>query len=107
MAAMSSSSLRTKFRQAWSLGDYLRDCRLELARRYLAQGTACSRRRGCRAISTPPIFLPPFARRYGHYPGEARHLLIPVIHPVIHGPVDQSSTVVMRFVTAHISCHCA
>lgn len=40
LAAMSPSSLRSKFRQRYgcTLFDYLRDCRLALARRYLLEG---------------------------------------------------------------------
>jgi len=40
LAAMSASSLRSKFRQTYgcTVFDYLRDCRLTLARRYLLEG---------------------------------------------------------------------
>ena len=76
LAAMSSSSLRTKFRQAYghSVFDYLRDCRLDLARRYLAQGYSVQQAAWMSGYQHATNFSTAFRRRYGITPGEARQV---------------------------------
>ena len=73
-AAMSPSSLRSKFRQRYgcTLFDYLRDCRLALARRCW-KATACSRRRMC-GYQHATNFATAFRRHYGISPGDVRKL---------------------------------
>lgn len=74
LAAMSSSSLRVKFRQAYghSVFDYLRDCRLELARRYLAQGYSVQQAAWMSGYQHATNFSTAFRRRYGVAPSEVR-----------------------------------
>ncbi|WP_090122334.1 helix-turn-helix domain-containing protein [Kosakonia arachidis] len=74
LAAMSSSSLRVKFRQAYghSVFDYLRDCRLELARRYLAQGYSVQQAAWMSGYQHATNFSTAFRRRYGVAPSEMR-----------------------------------
>lgn len=74
LAAMSSSSLRVKFRQAYGLPvfDYLRDCRLELARRYLSQGYSVQQAAWMSGYQHATNFSTAFRRRYGIAPSEAR-----------------------------------
>ncbi|WP_086870278.1 helix-turn-helix transcriptional regulator [Kosakonia pseudosacchari] len=74
LAAMSASSLRVKFRQAYghSVFDYLRDCRLELARRYLAQGYSVQQAAWMSGYQHATNFSTAFRRRYGMAPSEIR-----------------------------------
>ena len=74
LAAMSSSSLRVKFRQAYghSVFDYLRDCRLEQARRYLAQGYSVQQAAWMSGYQHATNFSTAFRRRYGIAPSDAR-----------------------------------
>ena len=74
LAAMSTSSLRVKFRQAYghSVFDYLRDCRLALARRYLAQGYSVQQAAWMSGYQHATNFSTAFRRRYGIAPSEAR-----------------------------------
>ncbi|MGK9175924.1 AraC family transcriptional regulator [Yokenella regensburgei] len=74
LAAMSSSSLRVKFRQAYghSVFDYLRDCRLEQARRYLAQGYSVQQAAWRSGYQHATNFSTAFRRRYGFAPSDAR-----------------------------------
>lgn len=74
LAAMSSSSLRVKFRQAYGqpVFDYLRDCRLELARRYLAQGYSVQQAAWMSGYQHATNFSTAFRRRYGVAPSEVR-----------------------------------
>ncbi|GAA0473913.1 MULTISPECIES: helix-turn-helix transcriptional regulator [Tatumella] len=69
-AAMSSSSLRTKFRQAYgdSVFNYLRDCRLALARRYLQQGYSVQQAAWMSGYQHATNFSTAFRRRYGISP---------------------------------------
>ena len=69
-AAMSSSSLRTKFRQAYgeSVFNYLRDCRLALARRYLLQGYSVQQAAWMSGYQHATNFATAFRRRYGIAP---------------------------------------
>ncbi|WP_039057594.1 AraC family transcriptional regulator [Enterobacter sp. Bisph1] len=72
LAAMSSSSLRVKFRQAYgqSVFDYLRDCRLDLARRYLAEGYSVQQAAWKSGYQHATNFSTAFRRRYGMAPSE-------------------------------------
>lgn len=74
MAAMSSSSLRSKFRQAYGLPvfDYLRDCRLALARRYLQQGYSVQQAAWMSGYQHATNFSTAFRRRYGIAPSDLR-----------------------------------
>ncbi|MGP3590307.1 helix-turn-helix domain-containing protein [Vagococcus sp. WN89Y] len=74
LAAMSSSSLRVKFRQTYghSVFDYLRDRRLELARRYLAQGYSVQQAAWMSGYQHATNFSTAFRRRYGVAPSEMR-----------------------------------
>jgi len=74
LAAMSSSSLRVKFRQAYghSVFDYLRDCRLEQARRYLAQGYSVQQAAWMSGYQHATNFSTAFRRRYGMAPSDVR-----------------------------------
>lgn len=74
LAAMSASSLRVKFRQAYghSVFDYLRDCRLELARRYLAEGYSVQQAAWMSGYQHATNFSTAFRRRYGMAPSEIR-----------------------------------
>ncbi|MEC5317615.1 helix-turn-helix transcriptional regulator [Brenneria populi subsp. brevivirga] len=76
LAAMSASSLRAKFRQLYgrSVFDYLRDCRLELARRYLAQGYSVQQAAWMSGYQHATNFSTAFRRRYGIAPSDARHV---------------------------------
>ncbi|KAA8995398.1 helix-turn-helix transcriptional regulator [Affinibrenneria salicis] len=73
-AAMSSSSLRTKFRQSYgqSVFDYLRDCRLNLARRYLQQGYSVQQAAWLSGYQHATNFATAFRRRYGISPSAIR-----------------------------------
>lgn len=70
LAAMSSSSLRSKFRQYYgcSLFDYLRDCRLSLARRYLLEGHSVQQAAWMSGYQHATNFATAFRRRYGVAP---------------------------------------
>lgn len=70
-AAMSPSSLRSKFRQAYgcTLFDFLRDCRLELARRYLLEGHSVQQAAWNCGYQHATNFSTAFRRRYGVSPG--------------------------------------
>ncbi len=74
LAAMSSSSLRSKFRQAYGLPvfDYLRDCRLALARRYLQQGYSVQQAAWMSGYQHATNFSTAFRRRYGIAPSDLR-----------------------------------
>ena len=74
LAAMSASSLRAKFRQVYgrSVFDYLRDCRLELARRYLAQGYSVQQAAWMSGYQHATNFATAFRRRYGMAPSDVR-----------------------------------
>lgn len=74
LAAMSSSSLRSKFRQAYghSVFDYLRDCRLALARRYLQQGYSVQQAAWMSGYQHATNFSTAFRRRYGIAPSDIR-----------------------------------
>jgi len=74
LAAMSSSSLRSKFRQAYghSVFDYLRDCRLALARRYLQQGYSVQQAAWMSGYQHATNFSTAFRRRYGIAPSDLR-----------------------------------
>lgn len=73
-AAMSPSSLRSKFRQAYgcTVFDYLRDCRLELARRYLLEGHSVQQAAWMSGYQHATNFSTAFRRRYGISPGDLR-----------------------------------
>lgn len=73
-AAMSSGSLRTKFRHAYgkTVFDYLRDCRLELARRYLLEGHSVQQAAWMSGYQHATNFATAFRRRYGISPGDLR-----------------------------------
>lgn len=69
-AAMSSSSLRSKFRHAYgcSVFDYLRDCRLEQARGYLLEGYSVQQAAWMSGYQHATNFSTAFRRRYGISP---------------------------------------
>ena len=73
-AAMSPSSLRSKFRQAYgcTVFDYLRDCRLELARRFLLDGHSVQQAAWMSGYQHATNFSTAFRRRYGIPPGDVR-----------------------------------
>jgi len=73
-AAMSPSSLRSKFRQAYgcTVFDYLRDCRLGLARRYLLEGHSVQQAAWMSGYQHATNFATAFRRRYGVCPGAVR-----------------------------------
>jgi len=73
-AAMSPSSLRSKFRQAYgcTVFDYLRDCRLSLARRYLLEGHSVQQAAWMSGYQHATNFATAFRRRYGVCPGAVR-----------------------------------
>jgi len=73
-AAMSPSSLRSKFRQAYgcTVFDYLRDCRLALARRYLLEGHSVQQAAWMSGYQHATNFATAFRRRYGICPGAVR-----------------------------------
>ncbi|EPC4045946.1 helix-turn-helix transcriptional regulator [Enterobacter mori] len=74
LAAMSQSSLRSKFRQRYgcTLFDYLRDCRLALARRYLLEGYSVQQAAWMCGYQHATNFSTAYRRRYGISPGEVR-----------------------------------
>lgn len=74
LAAMSPSSLRAKFRLVYGrpVFEYLRDCRLELARRYLAQGYSVQQAAWMSGYQHATNFATAFRRRYGIAPSDAR-----------------------------------
>lgn len=71
VAAMSSSSLRSKFRQAYgdSVFGYLRQCRLALAKRYLQQGDSVQQAAWKSGYQHATNFATAFRRHYGTSPG--------------------------------------
>jgi len=71
VAAMSSSSLRSKFRQAYgeSVFGYLRQCRLALAKRYLQQGYSVQQAAWHSGYQHASNFATAFRRHYGTSPG--------------------------------------
>lgn len=71
-AAMSPSSLRSKFRAAYgcSVFDYLRDCRLERARGYLLEGYSVQQAARMSGYQHATNFSTAFRRRYGFSPGD-------------------------------------
>lgn len=75
LAAMSQSSLRSKFRKRYgcTLFDYLRDCRLALARRYLLEGHSVQQAAWMSGYQHATNFATAFRRRYGISPGCLRH----------------------------------
>ncbi|PNF12456.1 AraC family transcriptional regulator [Enterobacter cancerogenus] len=76
LAAMSPSSLRSKFRQRYgcTLFDYLRDCRLALARRYLLEGHSVQQAAWMCGYQHATNFATAFRRHYGISPGDVRKL---------------------------------
>ena len=76
LAAMSPSSLRSKFRQRYgcTLFDYLRDCRLALARRYLLEGHSVQQAAWMCGYQHATNFATAFRRHYGFSPGDVRKL---------------------------------
>jgi AraC-like DNA-binding protein len=70
LAAMSPSSLRAKFRQAYgqSVFDYLRDCRLHQAWQYLEQGYSVQQAAHLCGYHHATNFATAFRRRYGISP---------------------------------------
>lgn len=70
IAAMSPSSLRSKFRLLYgdSVFNYLRDCRLELARRYLREGHSVQQAAWMSGYQHATNFATAFRRRYGVAP---------------------------------------
>lgn len=76
LAAMSPSSLRSKFRQAYghSVFDYLRDCRLALARRYLEREYSVQQSAWMSGYQHASNFATAFRRRYGIAPSDVRIL---------------------------------
>ncbi|MTH46197.1 AraC family transcriptional regulator [Intestinirhabdus alba] len=75
-AAMSPSSLRSKFRLAYgrSVFDYLRDCRLARARGYLLEGYSVQQAAWMSGYQHATNFSTAFRRRYGFPPGEVHKL---------------------------------
>ncbi|MDM2740123.1 AraC family transcriptional regulator [Citrobacter sp. Cu096] len=71
-AAMSPSSLRSKFRAAYgcSVFDHLRDCRLERARGYLLEGYSVQQAAWMSGYQHATNFSTAFRRRYGFSPGD-------------------------------------
>ncbi|MFP2432771.1 helix-turn-helix domain-containing protein [Enterobacter ludwigii] len=74
LAAMSPSSLRSKFRQRYgcTLFDYLRECRLALARRYLLEGYSVQQAAWMCGYQHATNFATAFRRHYGIAPGDVR-----------------------------------
>ena len=86
---MSPSSLRSKFRQRYgcTLFDYLRNCRLALARRYLLEGHSVQQAAWMCGYQHATNFATAFRRHYGISPGDVRkpaNVISPVarMHPV-------------------------
>ena len=73
-AAMSASSLRSKFRLAYgcTLFDFLRDCRLALAHRYLLEGHSVQQAAWMSGYQHATNFSTAFRRRYGMPPVDIR-----------------------------------
>lgn len=73
-AAMSPSSLRSKFRLAYgcTIFDFLRDCRLALAHRYLLEGHSVQQAAWMSGYQHATNFSTAFRRRYGMPPVELR-----------------------------------
>ena len=73
-AAMSSSGLRAKFRATYgtSVFDYLRQCRLELGRRYLEQGYSVQQAAHASGYRYASNFATAFRRHFGVSPRELR-----------------------------------
>jgi len=69
-AAMSSSSLRTKFRATYgvTIFDYLRRCRLELGRSYLERGYSVQQAAHCTGYRHSTNFATAFRRHFGVTP---------------------------------------
>ncbi|NWO06241.1 MAG: helix-turn-helix transcriptional regulator [Alteromonadaceae bacterium] len=69
-AAMSPSSLRSKFRAAYGLSvfEYLRRCRLELARQYLAAGYSVQQAAHKVGYAHAPNFSAAFRQHFGYAP---------------------------------------
>ena len=74
LAAMSPSSLRSKFRQRYgcTLFDYLRECRLAQARRYLLEGYSVQQAAWMCGYQHATNFATAFRRHYGIAPGDVR-----------------------------------
>lgn len=74
LAAMSSSSLRTRFRQVYgqSVFEYLRECRLRLARRYLECGNSVQQAAHLAGYRHASNLATAFRRRYGLPPSAVR-----------------------------------
>ncbi|WP_017347447.1 helix-turn-helix domain-containing protein [Pantoea sp. A4] len=72
LAAMSASSLRSKFRQCYgeSIFNYLRQCRLALAREYLQQGYSVQQAAWMSGYQHATNFATAFRRQYGVAPSE-------------------------------------
>ncbi len=72
----SPSSLRSKFRQRYgcTLFDYLRNCRLALARRYLLEGHSVQQAAWMCGYQHATNFATAFRRHYGISPGDVRKL---------------------------------
>lgn len=70
LAAMSPASLRRKFRAAFGRGvfDYLRECRLTLARDYLRQGYSVQQAAHFSGYRHASNFTTAFRRHFGHAP---------------------------------------
>lgn len=75
-AAMSPSSLRSKFRLAYgcTLFDFVRDCRLSLAHRYLLAGHSVQQAAWQAGYQHATNFSTAFRRRYGISPVELRRI---------------------------------
>lgn len=73
-AAMSASSLRSKFRLAYgcTIFDFLRDCRLALAHRYLLEGHSVQQAAWMSGYQHATNFSTAFRRRYGIPPVDIR-----------------------------------
>lgn len=73
-AAMSQSSLRSKFRQAYgcTIFDFLRDCRLALAHRHLLEGHSVQQAAWMSGYQHATNFSTAFRRRYGMPPVDIR-----------------------------------
>lgn len=73
-AAMSPSSLRSKFRLAYgcTIFDFLRDCRLALAHRYLLEGHSVQQAAWMSGYQHATNFSTAFRRRYGIPPVDIR-----------------------------------
>lgn len=73
-AAMSPTSLTSKFRRHYGLSvfDYLRDCRLALAHRYLQQGYTVQQAAWMSGYQHATNFATAFRRRYGVAPSAIR-----------------------------------